>query len=149
MRQRALEASAAAHEAQGRLDEALRRVEQSLYDNPLQEQRHRDAMRLLAALGRREEALAQFERCRSLLELELGLKPMDQTLALEVALRASVAPETHVPVSYTHLVAHAPSPPKVPEPRRRRFRASPWLPSSRRRRWWPRNGAGSRPCSSP
>lgn len=97
MRQRALEASAAAHEAQGRLDDALRRVEQSLNDNPLQEQRHRDAMRLLAALGRREEALGQFERCRSLLELELGLKPMDQTLALEVALRASVAPETHVP----------------------------------------------------
>jgi DNA-binding SARP family transcriptional activator len=67
MRQRALEASAAAHEAQGRLEQALLRVRQLLEDNPLQEQRHCDAMRLLAALGQREAALAQFERCRNLL----------------------------------------------------------------------------------
>ena len=88
-RRRALEASAAAHEAQGQLEPALHRVEQLLADDPLQEQRHQDAMRLLAALGRREAALAQFECCRVLLEQELGLVPMAQTLALLASLRAA------------------------------------------------------------
>jgi len=113
LRQRALEASATLHEAQGRPDQALMRVEQLLGDNPLQEQHHRDAMRLLVALGRREAALAQFERCRSLLELELGLKPMAQTVALWKALRVSKATEEQFPLGARQLQLPPPLLPAV------------------------------------
>ncbi|MCE9658549.1 MAG: AAA family ATPase [Burkholderiales bacterium] len=97
-RQVALGASAAAREAAGDLAGALARIESLLADDPLQEQHHRDAMRLLAATGRREAALAQFERCRALLRSELDLTPMAQTEALAATLRgaagagAAVAP---------------------------------------------------------
>ena len=93
---RALELSAAGHEAQGRIELALQRVQALLADDPLQEQRHRDAMRLLAASGRREAALAQYERCLVLLKDELGLQPMSQTVALFQALRDGQSP-TGVP----------------------------------------------------
>ena len=89
LRRRALEASAAALEARGEFAAALQRVELLLTEDPLQEQRHRDAMRLLAACGRREAALAQYERCRNLLEVELGLTPMADTEALAAALRGA------------------------------------------------------------
>ena len=46
-------------------------------------------MRLLAALGRREAALAQFERCKRMLKDELGLAPMAETEALAAALRGA------------------------------------------------------------
>ena len=101
-RQRALEASAAAAEARGDGALALQRVQALLLDDPLQEQRHRDAMRLLAALGRREAALAQFERCRALLKDELGLSPMAETEALAAALRGvgtSAAVQAVTPVA--------------------------------------------------
>ncbi len=91
LRRRALEASAAAHEARGAPDVALQRIESLLADDPLQEQRHRDAMRLLAACGRREAALAQYESCRSVLKAELDLEPMAETAALAATLRAKVA----------------------------------------------------------
>jgi DNA-binding SARP family transcriptional activator len=79
LRRGALAASAAAHEARGDLAAALQRIDSLLADDPLQEQHHRDAMRLLAASGRREAALAQFERCTALLRGELGLEPMAET----------------------------------------------------------------------
>ena len=90
-RRRALEASARAHERRGNHDLALQRVESLLADDPLQEQHHRDAMRLHMGCGRREAALAQFARCRQLLDSELGLLPMAETLALAAALRAPPA----------------------------------------------------------
>lgn len=88
-RRRAMRASAAAREAAGDTAGALARINRLLADDPLQEQHHRDAMRLLAASGRREAALAQYERCRALLNGELGLAPMPETEALAHALRAA------------------------------------------------------------
>lgn len=90
-RRRALEAAATAHESQGNHELALQRVESLLADDPLQEQHHRDAMRLHMACGRREAALAQFARCRRLLERELGLQPMADTEELAAALRRPAA----------------------------------------------------------
>ncbi len=81
-RVQALTQSAQALEAQGQMEAALQSVQALLDDDPLQEQQHRHAMRLLAALGRREAALAQYERCAQLLAEELGLAPMDSTRAL-------------------------------------------------------------------
>jgi DNA-binding SARP family transcriptional activator len=91
LRRRALVASASAHEARGDLATALQRIHSLLADDPLQEQHHRDAMRLLAASGRREAALAQFARCTALLRGELGLEPMAETLALAAMLRSTDA----------------------------------------------------------
>jgi len=90
-RRRALEASATAHESDGNHELALQRVESLLADDPLQEQHHRDAMRLHMACGRRETALAQFERCRALLDSELGLQPMADTADLAALLRRPAA----------------------------------------------------------
>jgi DNA-binding SARP family transcriptional activator len=87
LRRRALAASAAVHEQRGDLERALELVQQMLADDPLQEHLHRDVMRLLARSGRREAALAQFERCERLLAGELGLAPMAETLALARSLR--------------------------------------------------------------
>lgn len=110
----ALEASAAASEAAGRLPQALQRVMQLLDEDALQEQRHRDAMRLLAATGRREAALQQFDRCRALLQHELGLAPMAETVALWRQLRteagepvpaAAPAPTTPLPTALPDLLA--------------------------------------------
>ena len=100
LRRRALHDSAAAREACGDLEGALDRVQSLLADDPLQEQHHRDAMRLLAATGRREAALAQFDRCRTALRTELGLAPMAETEALAVALRGTAAalPRANPPV---------------------------------------------------
>lgn len=89
LRHRALQASAEAHEARGAIEPALQRIEQLLADDPLQEQHHRDAMRLHAAAGRREAALAQYRRCVELLHTELGLAPMAETEALAAALRGA------------------------------------------------------------
>ncbi|MCB2019781.1 MAG: hypothetical protein KDG44_03175, partial [Burkholderiaceae bacterium] len=89
LRTSALEVSARDHEQRGELGIALQRIEQLLALDPLQEQHHRDAMRLLAATGRREGAIAQFERCRAVLRDELGLQPMAETAALAASLRAA------------------------------------------------------------
>jgi DNA-binding SARP family transcriptional activator len=89
-----LEASAAAAEQRGDLPAALSAVQRLLGQDNLQERQHREAMRLLAACGQREEALRQFERCRSLLAFELGVEPMPETLALAQTLRAGAAPHS-------------------------------------------------------
>lgn len=110
LRRGALAASAAAFEARGDLAAALQRIESLLADDPLQEQHHRAAMRLLAASGRREAALAQFARCAELLRSELGLAPMAETVALTATLRAA---EPTLPASPADAAAPLPS---VPAP---------------------------------
>ena len=87
-RRDALRRSATALEAAGQRAAALDRVETLLADDPLQEQHHRDAMRLLAALGRREAALARYDACKAVLRDELGLVPMAETDALARSVRS-------------------------------------------------------------
>lgn len=87
LRRRALVASAGALEGAGQAEAALAHVLTLLQDDELQEQFHRDAIRLHAACGRREAALAQYQRCCELLKTELGLLPMQETRALAEALR--------------------------------------------------------------
>jgi DNA-binding SARP family transcriptional activator len=87
-RRDALRRSATALEAAGQRAAALDRIETLLADDPLQEQHHRDAMRLLAALGRREAALARYDACKAVLRDELGLVPMAETDALARSVRS-------------------------------------------------------------
>ncbi|MCE9658546.1 MAG: AAA family ATPase [Burkholderiales bacterium] len=88
-RRQALERVAAAAEAAGDRHAALESLQAALADDPLQERLHREAMRLLAALGEREQALAQYERCCQVLEDELGIAPLAETEALARSLRSS------------------------------------------------------------
>jgi DNA-binding SARP family transcriptional activator len=62
--------------------QALAHWQTLLADDPLQEQHHQAVIRLHLAAGRREEALAQYQRCRTLLCDELGLAPAALTEAL-------------------------------------------------------------------
>lgn len=70
-----------------------------LADDELHEQHHRDVMRLHYLLGEREAALAQFERCRTVLRDELGLAPLPETVSLAERIRATqaLAPVAGVP----------------------------------------------------
>ena len=90
-RRQALERVAADAEAAGERRVALEALHAALADDPLQERLHREAMRLFAELGEREHALAQYERCRQVLEDELGIAPLAETEALARSLRASGA----------------------------------------------------------
>ncbi len=50
--------------------------------DPLSERAHRDLMELFALTGRRNRALAHFEKLRNLLNDELGVEPLEETTAL-------------------------------------------------------------------
>ncbi len=125
-RRLALCACVITREAAGDLAGALTAVEALLADDPLQEQHHRDAMRLFAALGRREAALAQYGRCRTLLRNELGLAPMAETEALAATLRGatgSAAAVASVAAVAAHDTAPAPASPAPAPPARDARRA--------------------------
>lgn len=83
----AMDQAAARAEAAGDAERALALLDALLADDPLQERHHRRVMSLLAASGRRDEALARYQRCRALLQAELGLPPMAETDALAAALQ--------------------------------------------------------------
>jgi len=62
------------------------------------ERAYRTAMVAYYALGRQHEALATFERCRSVLADELEVEPMPETQALHSAIRRQVDPRELRPV---------------------------------------------------
>ena len=66
----------------GAMDEALSCGQQILALDPLRENVHRDLIRLHLRRGHRALALEQYERCRAVLDDELGVRPMAETRAL-------------------------------------------------------------------
>ena len=78
----ALEGAAVAAATAGDAALAERHWMTLLADDPLQERHHAALIRRHLATGRREAALAQYERCRQVLADELGLAPMASTQAL-------------------------------------------------------------------
>lgn len=87
-----------------------------LADDPLQEQHHQAVITLHLAAGRREEALAQYQRCRTLLRAELGLAPSARTEALVAAARdpgLRAAPASTAPPEAAAIASSSPgaSPP--------------------------------------
>ena len=97
LRQQALTAAAALHEAAGAWQPAIVHLNSLLADDPLQERHHRAMIRVLQAAGRREDALAQYQRCRELLAAELGLQPMAETEALVGTLRSTPLQQAQQP----------------------------------------------------
>ena len=77
------------------------------------ERAHRTAMVAYYALGRQHEALATFDRCRSMLADELEVEPMPETQALHAAIRRQVDPRELRPVA---LQTRAPRAPKRDKP---------------------------------
>jgi TolB-like protein len=73
----------------GRHEEALAHGLKLLSLDPLQEQVHRALMRIYAAQGRHDAALAQYERCRTELSSQIGVSPEAETEALVKSIRAS------------------------------------------------------------
>ncbi len=70
-------------------EQALIHARALIRRNPFDEHAHIRVMDLLAVLGRRSEALAQYDQCMRIFERELGVEP---SVALEAALRDLPAP---------------------------------------------------------
>jgi DNA-binding SARP family transcriptional activator len=64
--------------------------------DPLREDIHAEVMRSLLALGRRSEAINQFEQCRALLHSEMGIEPYAELRELQ---RLALQPATPQPGS--------------------------------------------------
>lgn len=83
----ALHRLARCHELRGDAERALQCLRRHLQLEPWSEDAHRQVMRLLAATGRRDAALAQYQACRQVLEAELGVEPAEGTEALYRSIR--------------------------------------------------------------
>ncbi len=79
--------------AAGRHEAAVPCLQRWLELDPGNELAHRLLMQTWATLGRRSEALAQYERCATVLRREYGTAPQAETAALRAALRASAPDE--------------------------------------------------------
>ena len=83
----ALDRLADYHEERGAYEQAAGYARRQLQIDPLQEDSHRQLMRLLALGGQRSAALAEYEACRRLLQKELGVEPESKTTALYESIR--------------------------------------------------------------
>lgn len=63
-------------------DEALSYIQKVLSEDPCQEEAHRIAMRVFAAMGSRSLVVRQFEQCQQALLRDLNTSPSTQTLLL-------------------------------------------------------------------
>ncbi|HSM57659.1 MAG TPA: BTAD domain-containing putative transcriptional regulator [Candidatus Sulfomarinibacteraceae bacterium] len=75
------------HLRQGQYDAAIAWATRLLQVDPFVESGYRQLMEALARSGQRANALAQYERCREILNDELGLVPEAETEALYAAIR--------------------------------------------------------------
>ena len=84
---------------EGDYKEALGYAHRLVADNPLDEEGHREVMRLCFLLGRRGEAAQQYECCRAILAEELGIEPAAATTALhrEIAAQGAAAETPYLP----------------------------------------------------
>ena len=76
-------------DGQGRDDETIQALNQRLLLDPACEPAHAKLMEVFARVGRRSDALRQFQTCADILERELGAKPSPQTSSLYAEIRDS------------------------------------------------------------
>lgn len=89
-----LDALAAWHEANAEFQVAYRYAQRQIELDPLREEAHRRAMRVLALAGQRSAALAAYETCWRWLEKELGVPPSPETEALAAQIRSGTITPT-------------------------------------------------------
>ncbi len=89
----------------GNLSAAIEAVMSLLAIDPLQEEAHRTAMRLLALNGQRSAAIKQYHTCAAVLDEELGVDPHPRTVALyERILTMDAVPAATLPPQPTPFV---------------------------------------------
>ena len=79
---RALECTIVCDAANGELAEAVQAAEDLIALEPMRESAYQRLMSALAAAGNRAEAISVYERCRRVLDEELGVPPSPQTRAV-------------------------------------------------------------------
>ncbi|HEV2918187.1 MAG TPA: BTAD domain-containing putative transcriptional regulator, partial [Actinomycetota bacterium] len=87
-----LERLATAQIGQHRWDDAVDAARRFLALDPLHEPAHRQLMRIYAWSGRRGAALRQFQACQRVLADELGVEPLEETVAVHEAIQANRLP---------------------------------------------------------
>jgi tetratricopeptide (TPR) repeat protein len=87
-----LERLATAQIGQHHWDDAIDAARRWLALDPLHEPAHRQLMRIYTWSGRRGAALRQFQACQRVLEEELGVEPLEETVAVHEAIQASRLP---------------------------------------------------------
>lgn len=88
----ALDRLSAHHQIRGENDAARRYLQRALDLDPWHEQAHRDLMRLLALSGDSAGALAQYEKCREVLQTGLSVDPLPETQTLAAYIRSGSLP---------------------------------------------------------
>ncbi len=101
-----------AHTHRGEFDTAVAHANRRLAVEPLHELTYRRLVLLHAWSGRRAEAVRQYERCAQLLERELDVAPMDETVALYEAVLAGRPPPPPVVPAIPEVTS--PTPPRPP-----------------------------------
>ena len=96
-----LERLATAQIGQHHWDDAVDAARRWLALDPLHEPAHRQLMRIYTWSGRRGAALRQFQACQRVLEEELGVEPLEETVAVHEAIQASRLPPPPDPVPPT------------------------------------------------
>jgi DNA-binding SARP family transcriptional activator len=95
-----LERLAALLSDDGAYAEAASHLERALSLDPLREELYAQLMKVHAAAGRRSHALATYERCRRVLERELGVEPSRETDRVRDEVETAAAgPATTAPVA--------------------------------------------------
>jgi adenylate cyclase len=92
------------------VDRAIDHLSRALTLDPLQEQIHRRLMELLAAQGRADAAMGQYERCRAVLVQELGIGPDSKTKALFEEIRSQRSTDVVASVAQTSPPGEGPPP---------------------------------------
>lgn len=91
------------NEQAGNFEQALPYARWQVALNPWREDAQQQLIHLLSRNGRRGEALAQYEKCRQLLQNDLGVEPSAETQALASAIRSGLAAfERFVPAHLVH-----------------------------------------------
>lgn len=80
------------HRQRGQFSDGIRCAQRLLALDPLQEETHRQLMRLYALDNQRPAALAQYEQCAAILAGELGVEPDEETIALYEAVKDDKVP---------------------------------------------------------
>ncbi|HEV2824913.1 MAG TPA: AAA family ATPase, partial [Actinomycetota bacterium] len=112
-----LERLAMAQIGQHHWDDAVDAARRWLALDPLHEPAHRQLMRIYTWSGRRGAALRQFQACQRVLEEELGVEPLEETVAVHEAIQANRLPPPPEPAAAVDSPA-PPSPPGVGAPAR-------------------------------
>lgn len=89
---RVLERLVRVHAGDGHLEAALVHARRHVALDPLQEPAHRRLMLLYAWTDRRADAVRQYRRCVAVLDQELGVQPLEETVALHQAIIEDRAP---------------------------------------------------------